>query len=171
MTTTFKRETNADRQQKRLETRQRIAEKVALSAGSGVECVATTTTKTTRKARMAMSSGGERSRAGGARRKSIQRSGDSNSRTAVENVVIYRSHRKRLGASKLGTTKSERRAIMAAVTPLRIAAKEGKSGAVKKYFEAVAARSAAIIKAKITKEKLIDTGQLLASITPKTDNV
>ena len=170
MPVSFKRESNAPAQIKRLETRQQIAEKVARLAAAGVECTATTTTKLARKYR-GESSGAERKRATGARRTSIKRSGNKYSRTAAENIVIYRSQKKRLGARRLGTTGAERKAILRATEQLRMAAKAGTPGAAQKYGAAIAAKLAEVIRGKIVKEKLVDTGQLRDSVIGKADNI
>lgn len=165
MPVSFKRETNADQRLKRLETRAAIAAKLDRKPQVEVWCSATTAKRPSRRATVAPSG---RARAAGSRKSSIIRGGSREARTDVENTVIFRSHRKRLGA-KLRVSQRDAKEAIRLTAKERAEAKA--TGRLAEWAAATGRLMVNAIKYRIRREGLIDTGQLLESISTRTRNI
>ena len=167
MAVTFKRETNAQRAAARLATRERIAEK--LSRRPAVELICTATVAKHAGKHNAARGTSTRARATGSRRTSIKRGATREQRTAVENLVIYRTHAKRLGIRlKLGQRDIK---VVAAQTAKERELAKTESRGLALWAAATGKLWVNAIRARIRKEGLIDTGQLLDSFSYGTKNI
>lgn len=154
MPVTFKRTSNAEKRQRKIEEKAKIAESLARKPTIEATCTATTATRFGKSARKKDGSQGYRRKL--------------RSRTEGQNITIYRTWRAR--GRKLGVSGAEVRIVIRATAEEREAAKT-QPGGLAAWAHATARLLVGAIKQHIHEERLIDTGQLLQSITYKTKNI
>lgn len=165
MPTTFKRVSADAARLRRVEERARIVAGLSRQPTVEATCTATTPSRPSRhRATPAAPSGRARS---SSRKTSIKR-GTGGARTAAENIVIFRSWRAR--GRKLGLGAADVKGAIKATLQERIAAKTTTAG-LAMWAGAIGPLMVAAIKRRIRAEGLVDTEQLVNSITFRTKNI